>query len=154
MGNRTASLLLVVVVVMAFGTAVWWLEDRFGSQVALFALVLLFLLLVILTTYQMARGQTREVMELLVQFGQKDAMTDRYRNQTIVETARGVTVDQRLALLAAQEERARRLAQQREANQRLLTGPEVDPYAQPGEPAPRFAARVIGQREEEYKEFD
>lgn len=154
MSNRTASLLLIVVLVVAVSWLTWWLEDRFGSPVALLALVLIFFLLVVVVVYQMARGQSRETMELLIDFGQKDAMTDRFRSQTTLEAARSMTVEQRLALLDRQEQREALRQQRRLAQQNRVLGPaEVGQYALPGETlGSGYPVQGIGK--ENYKEFD
>lgn len=162
MGNRTATLLLVVVVILGVAWLVNWLETRFGAQAALFALILLFLLATFGIFYGMFRGmytavgqQTKGTMDLLIDFGQKDAMTDRYRSQTTLEAARGVNVDQRITLLDRQQERDLYREQRRLEQRRALMAPPDEGY---GEQQPRLGYGgqwQQGQRaEENYQEYD
>jgi hypothetical protein len=81
---------IVILGILTFiGVAVWWLESRFGADVALMTLggtlgIICFAFGAILT-YGLARAMLRGASE----FNRDIASTDRYRQMTMREYARG-----------------------------------------------------------------
>ncbi len=155
--------------IFGVGLGVWWLEDRFGSEVALAGLVLVFVVACLVLGWLLSIASSRQVLHAVTRFNERDAMTDRYRQQTAQYLLEGDHLSQQ-ALVIRERRLDRQLATQQmqqrweiEQERRMLQGPG---WGAPSAPGGRddfvpdgwgpagTPPRVIGQDGESYREFD
>lgn len=111
--ERTVT--IVVLVLGFFALSAWWLEDRFGAELAITVLLGVTHLLAFaggaVLSFAITRGSLRSVNE----YAKNDAVIDRYRQQTFKEQARGDSAWQRAAakLLTTDVRNVDRIANQR-----------------------------------------
>lgn len=114
---------ITIIVVPAFITAaVWWLESRFDSLVAVIVIGGLFGVFFFAGGAFLSHMIAKSTMQNVTQFAQKDAQTDRYRMASFKAMAQGEAAMQRAAaqLTVLDAKRVDGLAQQRA---RMLAGP-------------------------------
>ena len=115
--------IVTIIAVPAFITlAVWWLESRFDSLVAVIVIGGLFGVVFFAGGALLSHMIQKNTLNAVTSFAQKDAQTDRYRQQSFKVLAQGESAMQKAAaqLTVIDAKRVERLAQQRA---RMLAGP-------------------------------
>ena len=115
--------IVTIIAVPAFITlAVWWLESRFDSLVAVIVIGGLFGVVFFAGGALLSHMIQKNTLNAVTSFAQKDAQTDRYRQQSFKVLAQGESAMQKAAaqLTVIDAKRVEGLAQQRA---RLLAGP-------------------------------
>lgn len=113
---RDFSRLLTILAIPAFITlAVWWLESRFDSVVAVVVIGGLFGVFFFAGGAFLSHMIAKSTMQNVTSFAQKDAQTDRYRMASFKAMAQGDAAMQRAAaqLTVLDAKRVDSLAQQR-----------------------------------------
>lgn len=87
--DGTWEFMKIAIVIVAIGLFLWWLESRFGANIALIAVVIsagtvFFVGGAILSSYIQ-----RNTLDGVSKFAAKDAMVDRYRMQSLREMSKG-----------------------------------------------------------------
>jgi hypothetical protein len=121
--------IVTIIVVPAFITlAVWWLESRFDALVAVLVIGTLVGALFFTAGAFLSHMIAKSTMQSITSFAQRDAQTDRYRQQSFKALAQGESAMQRAAaqLTVLDAKRVDGLAQQRA---RMLAVPA--PVAEP-----------------------
>ena len=114
--------LTILTAVIFVGVAVWWLESRFDALVAVMVIGTLVGALFFTGGALLSHMIAKSTMSSITQFAQRDAQTDRYRQQSFKALAEGDSAMQRAAahLTVLDARRVDGLAQQRA---KMLTGP-------------------------------
>ena len=115
--------IVTIIAVPAFITlAVWWLESRFDSLVAVIVIGGLFGVVFFAGGALLSHMIQKNTLNAVTSFAQKDAQTDRYRQQSFKVLAQGESAMQKAAaqLTVIDAKRVERLAQQRA---RMLAAP-------------------------------
>lgn len=87
--NSTADFLKIAAVLGFIGVAVWWLESRFDSLVAVIVIGGLFGVFFFAGGALLSHATMKAVLEQLTKFNQGDAQTDRYRMDSFKAMAQG-----------------------------------------------------------------
>ncbi len=87
MENKNSTAVIVLAVMGFLCLATWWVEDRFGTTAAGFALLMLVIAVGIVIGWGMSLSTVRMTLNAQADFNQRDAHTDRFRAQTFKETA-------------------------------------------------------------------
>jgi hypothetical protein len=105
---------MIIVIVGALGVGVWWLESRFGSFVAIVVLGALLGVMCLIVGWLLSLATQRSTLDAAAQFNDGLAETEKYRQQTYREDARGAreAFSARARLDVIDEQRIQRLAQQ------------------------------------------
>jgi len=117
---------VTIIVIPAFITAaVWWLESRFDSLVAVIVIGGLFGAIFLAAGVLIAHVIQKSTLHAVTTFAQRDAQTDRYRQQSFKAMAQGEAAMQRAAaqLTVLDAKRVDGLAQQRA---KVLAGPVAE----------------------------
>ena len=115
--------IVTIIAVPAFITlAVWWLESRFDSVVAVVVIGGLFGVVFFAGGALLSHMIQKNTLNAVTSFAQKDAQTDRYRQQSFKVLAQGESAMQKAAaqLTVLDAKRVEGLAQQRA---RMLAAP-------------------------------
>ena len=115
--------IVTIIAVPAFITlAVWWLESRFDSLVAVIVIGGLFGVVFFAGGALLSHMIQKNTLNAVTSFAQKDAQTDRYRQQSFKVLAQGESAMQKAAaqLTVLDAKRVEGLAQQRA---RMLAAP-------------------------------
>ena len=115
--------IVTIIAVPAFITlAVWWLESRFDSLVAVIVIGGLFGVVFFAGGALLSHMIQKNTLNAVTSFAQKDAQTDRYRQQSFKVLAQGESAMQKAAaqLTVIDAKRVEGLAQQRA---RMLAAP-------------------------------
>ena len=115
--------IVTIIAVPAFITAaVWWLESRFDSVVAVVVIGGLFGVVFFAGGALLSHMIQKSTLNAVTSFAQKDAQTDRYRQQSFKVLAQGESAMQKAAaqLTVLDAKRVEGLAQQRA---RMLAAP-------------------------------
>ena len=115
--------IVTIIAVPAFITlAVWWLESRFDALVAVLVIGSIVGTVVFAAGALLSHVIAKSTMQSVTTFAQRDAQTDRYRQQSFKVLAQGESAMQKAAaqLTVIDAKRVEGLAQQRA---RLLAGP-------------------------------
>lgn len=107
--------LIVVCVLIFIGVAVWWLESRFSSTVAIMVIGGLFGVLCLIAGYMLNLASTRHTLETAARFNEALATTERHRQMTFREHARSEreAFNARAKLEVVDAKRIDQIAQQR-----------------------------------------
>ena len=87
--SSSNALGILVVVIVAVFVGVWWLEDRFGSNVALMVIAAVFGIICFAGGALIMLASQARTLDGITQFTAKDAMIDKFRMQSVLEAARG-----------------------------------------------------------------
>ena len=122
MMREIPKFLTILTAVIFVGVAVWWLESRFDALVAVMVIGTLVGALFFTGGALLSHMIAKSTMSSITQFAQRDAQTDRYRQQSFKALAQGESAMQRAAaqLTVLDARRVDGLAQQRA---KMLTGP-------------------------------
>ena len=88
MHDGTTDFLKLFFSLLGFGVFVWWLESRFGAEYALVGIALLAGTFFVVVGVLLAAWIQKNAVSGVIDYAAKDAMTDRYRMQSLKELAK------------------------------------------------------------------
>lgn len=113
--RRSGGGFVIVAILIFVGVAVWWLESRFGADVAIMVIGGLFGVICFAAGGLLIHASNRSALETAARFNESLAITEKHRQMTMREHARGDAAwDKAHAQLAVMDaKRIDQIAQQR-----------------------------------------
>jgi len=144
-GNGCAPIIITVTIALVLGVGVWWMESRFGPTFAMAVVGSLIGALLVIAGNMLSLANSRSTLDAAARFNESLAMTEKHRQLTHREYARGEAANQKAEaqLRVLDAKRIDQLAQQR-------AGLLVDLERQKQAPAQRWSDDDGG----EYKSWD
>jgi hypothetical protein len=114
-GNGCAPMVITITVALVLGVGVWWMESRFGPIFAMAVVGSLIGAVLVIAGNLLGLANSRSTLDAAARFNEALAMTEKHRQMTYREQARGGAAwDRANAQLAVLDgKRVDQLAQQR-----------------------------------------
>ena len=130
MGNNNSSSGVITLAIIGFVCLmVWWLESRFNATAVLVVIGGILGVLCFAGGALLTNATSKSTMENMAKFAQADAMTDRYRQQSLTAIAKGNSAweQAQAKMTLMNEKRVHQLADQKA---RLLAGSQQQQEAE------------------------